>query len=94
MPGAGPRTGWAALPSEVGGSTSAPERSPSQAAWSVHQLPGWVTAPACHSVADSGRASLTRKLDFLFVGGLTSAAMWPAVDSTKRVLPPSRWTLR
>jgi hypothetical protein len=27
-------------------------------------------------------------------GGLTSAAMWPLVDSTNRVSPPSSWVLR
>ena len=84
----------AALPSAVGAGRFSPERAASQATWSTHQLPGCVTAPASQSAADSGRLSLTRKLDLTLVGGLTSAAMWPAVESTKRVSPPSSWALR
>ena len=36
----------------------------------------------------------TWKVDFGFVGGLTSEAMWPFVDSTNRLSPPSSWVVR
>ena len=37
---------------------------------------------------------LVRKCAFLFVGGLTSDAIWPEVESTNLFDPPSSWVLR
>ena len=52
-----------------GAALSAPERAENQSTTSVHQLPGVGSADARNSC---GSMSVTRWLDCLFVGGLTS----------------------
>ena len=71
-----------------------PQRSPSQAAKSGHQLPCSVSADASHCAASPEVSVLVWKVALGLPGGLTRAAMWPLVESTNRVSPPSSWVLR
>ncbi len=58
------------------------------------RCPARVSAVRSHSAGSAGLSLFTWKLDFGLPGGLTSAAMCPLVDRTKREVPPSRCVVR
>ncbi len=76
-----------------GGAPFAPERSASQLAQSVHQLPSCCAATLRHSfaVADRVPGGATQYVRLLPPGGLIIPAMCPLDASTKRTSPETRW---
>ena len=91
-----PRASSRPSAAELGGAAiSSPDRSPSQVVKSGHQEPCSVSRRRQPLLGVRRRCRpATWKVDFGLPGGLTSEAMWPLVDSTKRVSPPSSWVLR
>ena len=65
----------------------APDRASSQACQSGHQLPGVSSAPCSHSSSVGfDMSGLVQNWYLPSTGGLTTPAMWPEPDSTKRTV--------